>query len=124
MVKLYKNEVSLSDRINDSNRILSKYVDKIPVIIDCSKELDTIVKKRKFLVPIDVSVSHLISIIRQKFKLNSSQAIFIFCNNQIINGQTIIGEVYRTYINDLTLSKKFDGDRFLYFYLSCENTFG
>jgi len=124
MVKLYKDEVSLSTRINESNRVLSKYADKVPIIIDCDRELDIIVKKRKFLVPRDVSASYLISLIRNKVNLDSKKAIFIFCNNQIIQGQKMVGELYQTYMNDLIVSKKFNGDRFLYFYLSCENTFG
>jgi GABA(A) receptor-associated protein len=124
MVKLYKDEVSLSTRISESNRILAKYIDKIPVIIDCDKELDAVVKKRKFLVPRDVSASYLISLIRSKLNLNSKKAIFIFCNNTLIHGQTIIGEIYDKYIEDLMFTQTFEGDRFLYFYLSCENTFG
>ena len=124
MVKLYKDEVSLSTRISESDRILSKYIDKVPVIIDCNRELGTFIKKRKFLVPKDVSVSYLISIIRSKGNLDSKKAIFIFCDNQLIQGQTIIGEIYDRYINNLVNSKKFDGDKFLYLFISYENAFG
>jgi hypothetical protein len=124
MVKLYKDEVSLSTRISESNRVLSKYIDRIPVIIDCDRELDTIVKKRKFLVPREVSASYLITLIRSKGNLDSKKAIFIFCDNKLIQGQTMIGEIYDKYMENLINSKKFDGDKFLYFYISCENTFG
>ncbi len=124
MVKLYKDEVSLSTRISESNRVLSKYIDKVPVIIDCDRELDAIVKKRKFLAPRDVSASYLITLIRSKVKIDSKKAIFIFCNNQLIQGHTLIGEIYDKYIEDLMFTNTFDGDRFLYLYISCENTFG
>ncbi len=124
MVKLYKDEVSLSTRISESNRVLSKYTDKVPVIIDCDRELDTIVKKRKFLVPKDVSASYLISLIRSKVNLSSKKAIFIFCNSELIQGQTMFGDIYNKYMDNLMNSKKFDGDRFLYLYLAYENTFG
>jgi hypothetical protein len=124
MVKLYKDQVALSTRISESDRILSKYIDKIPVIIDCDKELDAIIIKRKFLVPRDVSASYLITLIRSKTKIDSKKAIFIFCNNTLIQGQTMIGEIYDNYIKNLKASKNFDGDKFLYLYISCENTFG
>ena len=124
MVKLYKDQVALSTRIIESDRILCKYPDKIPVIIDCDRELDAIIIKRKFLVPRDVSSSYLISLIRSKTKIDSKKAIFIFCDNTLIQGQTMIGEIYNKYMENLKSSKDFDGDKFLYFYISCENTFG
>ena len=124
MVKLYKEEVSLSTRIGESNRVLSKYIDKVPVIIECDRELDSIIKKRKFLVPKDVSVSYLISIVRSKGNLDSKKAVFIFCDNQLVQGQSMIGEIYDRYINNIINSKNFDGDKFLYLHLSCENAFG
>lgn len=124
MVKLYKDQVALSTRISESDRILCKYPDKIPVIIDCDRELDAIIIKRKFLVPRDVSSSYLISLIRSKTKIDSKKAIFIFCDNTLIQGQTMIGEIYNKYMENLKSSKDFDGDKFLYFYISCENTFG
>ena len=124
MVKLYKDEVSLSTRISESNRVLSKYIDKLPVIIDCDKELDTVVKKRKFLVPKDISASYLISLIRSKGNLDSKKAIFIFCDDRLIQGQTMVGEIYDRYMENLINTNKFDGDKFLYFYISCENAFG
>ena len=124
MVKLYKDEVSLSTRISESDRILSKYIDKVPVIIDCDRELDAFVKKRKFLVPKDVSASYLISIIRSKGNFDSKKAIFIFCGNQLIQGQTMVGEIYDRYMENLINTNKFDGDKYLYFYISCENAFG
>ena len=124
MVKNYKDIVSLSTRVCESNRVLSKYIDKIPIIIDCDSELDTVVIKRKFLVPRDVSASYLISLIRSKISLDSKKAIFIFCDNKLIQGQALVGELYDNYIQNLIYSQKFDGDKFLYFYLSCENTFG
>ena len=124
MVKRYKDQVSLSTRASESDRILCKYPDRIPVIIDCDRELDAVIIKRKFLVPRDVSASYLVSLIRSKTKIDSKKAIFIFCNNTLIQGQSMIGEIYNNYIDDLSVSKKFDGDKFLYFYISCENTFG
>ena len=115
---LYKNSVSLSKRKTDSSRVLVKYPEYIPVIVDRCNELSKILIKQKYLVPKDVVCSHLLTIIRNssKDKLISNKAIFIFCNNMLIMPHDNMEYLYQKY--------KDNEDNYLYLYLAYENTFG
>lgn len=114
----YINSVALEKRISDSNRIITKYPNHIPVIIDCDEELSILIKKKKYLVPVDSTISHLLSIIRNKITIGKEKAIFMFYNNSLVSSNDMIGDIYnknKIFLND---------DKSIYFYLKLENTFG
>ena len=115
---LYKNSVSLLKRKADAERVLLKYPDYIPVIIDRPEEISKLFAKQKFLVPKNVNCAHLLTTIRKlsNGKLNSSHAIFIFCNNILIMPHDSFDYLYDKY--------KDKEDKYLYLYISYENTFG
>ena len=123
MLSSFKKDFTLAQRISESTRILAKYPDRIPIIIEYNDaELLKIIKKRKFLVPHDVSVSYLNHIIRNKIKIDSSKAIFMFYENILLNSTSMIGELYEKYKKN---NKEYiKGDKFFYITLSYENTFG
>ena len=110
--------------INEYDKIRAKYPDKVPVIVVCAGTLNSIIKKKKFLVPYDITASYLLSIIRNKTNLNSNEALFMFINNKMISGHQIIGDLYREYLENLDFKFKDTGDRFFYIKISKENTFG
>ena len=114
----YKQKFDLSHRISESQRILAKYPSHIPVIVDCDKSIGSL-KKQKFLCPRDVSVSHLLINIRKQIELSSSKAIFMFSENKLLGGTSIMAQLY-----DDCLKDRNNGDRFLYIHISTENTFG
>lgn len=118
---LYKEKYSLSHRISESNRILSKHPLHIPVVVDVDKSIGKI-NKNKFLVPRDVSTSHLMISIRKQVSVESNKALFMFCNNAIICPTSIIGDLYEQYLDNKPEDEK--GDKFLYVYVATENTFG
>jgi len=121
----YKNEVDLDTRISEFYRIKSKYTDRIPIIIDYNKDLISFNLKRKFLVPYEVTASYLLSILRMKCKIDSTKAIFMFCNNKLISSGSMITEIYENYQNEMLKDEEFRrGDKFLYIRISSENTFG
>ena len=114
---MYKKDNTFEERIAESTKILNKYPDKIPIIIEKSINdnlLDTI-DRNKYLVPKDLTVGQIIHIIRKRLKLNPTIGIFIFCNNALIPTSNNIFNVYNNYK---------DEDLFLYFTYSGENTFG
>lgn len=114
----YKNSVALEKRISESNRIITKYPNHIPVIIDCDKELSKLIKKKKYLVPFDSQISYLLTIVRTKISIGKEKALFMFYNNSLVCPNDMIGDIYnknKLFSND---------DKFLYFYLTLENTFG
>jgi GABA(A) receptor-associated protein len=119
--KTFKETHTLHERITESNRIRSKYPTHIPVIINCDSNLGEI-NKQKFLVPSDVTASHLLySVRKQMDDFKSSQSIFMFCNNGIICPTTLMGNIYDNYLKN---RKESDNDLFLYIDLCSENTFG
>lgn len=119
----FKNTTPLPQRISECNRILAKYPAHVPVIVDIDSSLGKI-NKTKFLVPYDVSASHLICSIRKQIKFNKNDAMMIFCDNIILCPTLIIGKFYEDYLEKKKQEKKFDNDKFLYLTVVNENTFG
>lgn len=114
----YKTKYSLEERKDQSEKILAKYYNYIPVIVECDPSMGTM-KKQKFLVPHNVNCSHIISAVRNQMKVDPSKSIFLFFNNSIICPTENANVVYRRYLCDVN-----DGDKFFYIYVTFENTFG
>lgn len=112
----FQKENSLEKRINESTRILLKYPDKIPIIVEKDyKNPIPDIDKNKFLVPGDLTVGQFLHIIRKRIKLSPEQAIFLFVNNTIPPCSQLISFIYGTHKNE---------DGFLYFLYSGESVFG
>ena len=104
---------SLEERIDTSNKILEKYTDRVPVIVDCKKDIN--ISKNKYIVQKELSVAQFIYIIKKRIDVHSSQAIFLVCNNRLVNSTDTMDNIYH-------YNKHSDG--FLYIILSLENVFG
>ena len=114
----FKSSHSLIERSRDAQLVLTKYPDRIPIICEKSSsasadlpELD----KKKYLVPIDLTIGQFVYIIRKRLKLPPEKAIFLFINGMIPPTSSFITEVYH-YAKD--------EDGFLYITYAAENTFG
>ena len=109
----YKKKFSLTKRLKESTKMLKKYPDRIPIIID-SNNLK--LERYKYLVPSNLTVMNFRSIMRKKITvITEKDAIFMFCANYIIMSQEKMGDIYKKYK---------DKDGFLYITISKENTFG
>ena len=112
----FKNSKSENDRIIESSKILEKYPDRIPIIIEKDKKCKLKnIDKNKYLVPKDMTMGQFIYVIRKRIKLNPTEALFVFTNNILCNNTLLLSEMYNTYK---------DKDGFLYITYSGENTFG
>jgi GABA(A) receptor-associated protein len=112
----FKNKFSFDKRHKEANRIILKYPDRIPIIVEKknnSKMSD--IDKNKYLVPGDLTMGQFIYVIRKRLKLKSHEAIFLFINRKLINNTQFVKDVY--YAN-------LDEDNFMYVTYCCENTFG
>ena len=112
----FKQINSFSKRKSESTRILNKYPDRIPII--CEKDLKNSIQdidKKKYLVPMDLTLGQFIYIIRKRIKINPEKALFLFINGKIPSTSQLISTIY---------DENKDEDGFLYITYSGENTFG
>ena len=112
----FKAKHSFENRSIESSKIISKYPDRIPVIVEKQETTDIVeIDKNKYLVPRDLTVGQFVYVIRKRMKLPPEKAIFIFVNNQIPMQSMTISTVY---------NENKDDDGFLYIKYAGENTFG
>ncbi len=109
-------KISLEERQQLSNQILSQYYDRIPVLVDkIRKSPLPNIPKNKFLVPTHITIGAFIHQIRNSISLGSDQGLILFVNETIPSTSSIIGAVYEKYKNE---------DGFLYITYTGENVFG
>lgn len=120
--KSYKDSVSFLDRKEYSTKLLRKYPDRIPVIVELSpsSRSQLVLKRNKFLVPIDLTMQIFIAnsrkFIKSKTGVSSETlALFFLCENKLIGAHENMGMVYE---------KCRQNDGLLYFVVTAENTFG
>lgn len=112
----FKTKNIFSQRLEESNKIINKYPQRVPIIVEkCNRSKINDIDKNKYLVPKDLNMSQFIYIIRKRIKLDKSQAIFLMVNDTICPSNKPIGVVYDEHKDD---------DGFLYIKYTSENTFG
>ena len=112
----FHNEFTFEKRKTEASRILIKYPDRIPVIVQLLENSNFHdIKKNKYLVPSYITIGQFLYIIRKQIILEPEQAIFIFVNNTILPTSSLLSQVYKEH-------KEMDG--FLYFFYDSENCFG
>lgn len=102
----------------EAERILSKYPNRIPVIVERNRDSkDTPdIDKKNFLVPDDLTIGQFMFIIRKRIKINEEQAIYMFTREgHFVPTNQFMKEVYKQYQSP---------EKFLYFIYSVESTFG
>lgn len=113
----FKERVSLEERKVESIRIFAKFPGRIPIIVERSPRAHDIplIDKNKFLCPGDLTIGQFLYIIRNRIKLPSEKALFVFIGDSLPPTNTLIKELYHTFKND---------DGFLYMSYCGENVFG
>jgi len=112
----FNEKFSLEKRTDESSRIMKKYPDRIPVIVEkSSTSYVTDIDKKKYLVPSFLTIGQFIYVIRKRIKLAPEQALFLFINNTIPQSSALMSCIYKEHKNK---------DGFLYMVYSGENTFG
>lgn len=114
----FKKRFTLEQRKEECEKMLAKFPDRIPVIVErLPNSTLPVMDRKKFLVPNDIVLGQFIQIIRKRININPVNAIFTF-----------IGEKHRLFgVVDLMsniYSDNKDEDGFLYVYYTSENTFG
>lgn len=115
----FKLKNTFESRLEESTKIRKKYPDRVPVVCEkiskSSNQSIPSIDKIKYLVPMDLTISQFLYVIRSRMKLPAEKAIFLFVNNTIPSSSTMISNLY---------SQHKDPDGFLYMVYSGENVFG
>lgn len=113
---MFKNNYNSNSRKNESAKILLKYPNRIPVIVNkCNKSTLNELNKNKFLVETDMKFMKFVYTIRNNIIIDKSQSLFTLVNNTLVSGNQTMGEIYNDHKNE---------DGFLYVTYTSENTFG
>ncbi len=114
----YKKDHNLEERQKESNRILKEYINRMPVICECDPNSNLVsLKKTKYLVPSDMTVSQFQFLIRRNLDLDEYSALFFLtADNKTITGDRTMMEVYNIF--------KDKQDNFLYLHYTSELTWG
>lgn len=89
-------ETEFNNRILESQELLAKHPDKIPVIVNCSNNI--FLDKRKYLVPSDLNCSQFLFILRKRIKINPEEALFMFVKDTLLISSTTILAMYIKHI--------------------------
>lgn len=70
----FKQEFSLEARKGESERIRAKYSDRVPVIVEKgSHSAVPEIDKKKFLVPVDLTMGQFMYVVRKRLKLPANE---------------------------------------------------
>lgn len=115
----FKKTHSIEKRRKESSRIIEKYPERVPVIVEKSpaeKKIENI-DRSKFLVPQSLTFGEFAVIVRKRLRsVQQSQGLYLFVGHEVlVTSSSMMGEVYEQHR---------DEDGFLYVVYAAENTFG
>ena len=122
IISVFNKKMGYSELKNplSSVNIVSKYPDKIPVILLISPKV-RYTSKTKLLLDKDASVHDLLNFIRPKIEAKHCEGIFLYVENRLLCATDSLYLLY----NEFVLSKpKGEDNQFLYITIGIENTFG
>ena len=111
----FKDSNSFASRLDESKRVMSKYKNRIPIIVEPVKSSKIVIDKIKYLTPDDLTVGQFLYVIRKRINLSSEKALYLYVSNTILPVSTTLLQAYNLYK---------DEDNFLYIKISEESTFG
>lgn len=115
MGKTFKESNTFERRKAESTKIMQKYPDRIPIIVERASTTDPDIIMHKYLIPRDFTLGEVHFAIRKNTNLTQTDGIFFFINNKMLTVTDVLGNVY---------SKERDDDGFLYVKYQVENAFG
>lgn len=111
----FDSEYTFDERKSEADRIIQKYPDRIPIIVEPSSVCKIEIDKKKYLVPKDLSMGQFLFVIRKRLKLPSEKALFVFVESGIAPSSASLSTLYHHHASP---------DGFLKMTFSEENVFG
>ena len=116
MKRKFKNKHSFEKRLEESRRILKKYPERVPVIVERGNKEIPDIDRNKYLVPSDLTIAQFVYVIRKRINLRSEKSLYLFVDNTVMPATSqLVTHIYDDY-------KSKDG--FLYITYCGETTFG
>ena len=111
----FKENHPFLKRKEESDRILAKYPDRVPVICERITKRINQLDRKKYLCPGDLSLANFMYVIRKRMKLSPEKAIYLFVNGKMCPTSALLSQIYH---------ENKDEDGFLYIKYDGESTFG
>ena len=114
----FDKKYTFRSRIEEAGRVLAKYPDRVPIIVEKDPACTTVanIDKHKYLVPRTLSMGQFQHIVRKRLKVTPETAIFMFVQGGVLPTATEpVGEVYERLGGE---------DKYLKMTYSSENVFG
>lgn len=115
MSSLFRREKPLIERKADAQKLLLKNPLKVPIVIQMSKQAQSLlgIPKSKYLVPNTMTLGSLMAMLRTRFSIKDTQALYFFVDGKLYVPGTVIADL-----------RKHSEDGFVVIDLMLENTFG
>ena len=114
----FKTKHHFLKRTSEATRILGKFPDRIPIIVEKDPRCKDIpdIDRKKYLVPSDLTMANFMYVIRRRIKLIPEKSLYLFVDetNMVASSQ-LISSVYADFASP---------DKFLYILYAGESTFG
>jgi len=114
----FKKNNNFEKRFQEAHRIMNKYKEKIPIIVEKSNNYSDLpdIDRSKYLVPCDLTMAEFMYVIRKRIHITPDKSIFMFVDNLgMVPTSKTIRQVYE---------EAKDKDGFLYVKYCGESTFG
>lgn len=114
----FQRKYTFEQRSIESKKIMKKYPDRIPIIVEVSQHNQKMLKldKKKFLVPKKLTMGEFLFLVRKRLKITPHDAIFLFTNNNTLcPTSSVVSDIFDKYKSN---------SNFLLLFLSKESTFG
>ena len=114
----FKKNHKFEKRFQEAHRIMNKYKEKIPIIVEKSNNYSDLpdIDRSKYLVPCDLTMAEFMYVIRKRIRISPDKSIFMFVEN--------LGMVPTSHTINQIYEEGKDKDGFLYIKYCGESTFG
>ena len=112
----YRRRLTVDQRIRDRRHALSRKPDHVPVIVERGGLDVPAIDREKYLIPSDLTCAQFTYVIRRRLRMAPSEALFLMCNNRLLQGGVVLSTLYPTFRDP--------DDGFLYVQYTLENAFG
>lgn len=111
----FRSQKSFLERKQECDRLLERFPDRVPIIVEAKASFPGKLDKNKYLVPHEINVGQMLHLIRRRSRCAPETGIFLFVDNVMPPTQAFIVDLSKQHKNE---------DGFLYMCVCGEDTYG